>query len=113
MFDESLIIKAPTKLEGRTTITRSFSYKLNTELIGGPRFESRDFFCCQSSECAIEDAAEVSSALHAFCKSQVLQAVREYRNELQQGNRLMPPAGTQAAADYVAEQKLATMRRGR
>ncbi len=59
-----------------TEIARSFSYKLN---VGN--YESRDFFCSQKSECTFEDAEAVSKALHAFCKKQVMEAVREYMDE--------------------------------
>lgn len=61
-----------------TEVTRSFSYKLQCERYGGPRYEGRDFFAAQKSECTFEDAATVSKALHDFCKRQVLEAVREY-----------------------------------
>ena len=60
----------------RVEITRSFSYKLNTG-----NYESRDFFCSQKSECSAADALDVSASLYAFCKAQVLAAVREYRAE--------------------------------
>ena len=62
----------------KVEVCRSFSYKLNAG-----NYESRDFFASQKSECAIEDAAEVSVALYQFCKSQVLQAVREYRADIE------------------------------
>jgi hypothetical protein len=59
-----------------TEVARSFSYKLN---VGN--YESRDFFCSQKSECTFEDADTVAKALHAFCKKQVMDAVREYQSE--------------------------------
>jgi hypothetical protein len=58
-------------------ITRSFSYKLN---VGN--YESRDFFCSQSGECAAADAEAVSADLQQFCIDQVLGAVKEYRAAL-------------------------------
>jgi len=58
-----------------TEITRSFSFKLN---IGN--YQSVDFFCCQKSECAFEDAEAVSKTLHDFCRRQVMEAVRHYQN---------------------------------
>lgn len=63
-------------MEGTQTveIARSFSYKLN---VGN--YESRDFFCSQKAECPIDDAERVSDALHAFCKTQVLKALADYR----------------------------------
>lgn len=60
----------------RVEITRSFSYKLN---VGN--YESRDFFACQKAECALDEAEEISERLHAFCKAQVMRAVREYQQE--------------------------------
>ncbi len=61
----------------RVEIARSFSYKLNAG-----NYESRDFFCSQKAECAEEDAAEVSAALFAFCKAQVLLAVKQYMADM-------------------------------
>lgn len=55
-------------------IARSFGYKLNTG-----NYESRDFFCSQKAECEAENAETVSEQLHAFCKSQVIKAVNEYK----------------------------------
>lgn len=78
MTDESLILRpAPAKPITRVEIARSFSYKLNAG-----NYESRDFFCSEKAECSIEDAAEVSAALFAFCRSQVLLAVKEYLAEM-------------------------------
>ena len=57
-------------------IARSFSFKLN---VGN--FESRDFFCSQKAECEPENAEATSESLHAFCKSQVLKAVNDFRKE--------------------------------
>lgn len=65
-----------TRPRQRTEICRSFAYKLNTG-----NFESRDFFMSQKSECDASDAEAVSAALYAFCKSQVLLAVKQYRDE--------------------------------
>ena len=72
------IIGRPAQSGRRVEVTRSFAYKLNAG-----NYESRDFFCAEKSECAIEDAAEVSAALYQFCKSQVLQSVREYRADIE------------------------------
>lgn len=71
-----LLLKLPAKITGRVEIARSFSFKLNCG-----NYESRDFFASQKAECAIEDAEEVSAALHGFCKRQVLQAVQEYQHQ--------------------------------
>lgn len=59
--------------ESRVEIARSFSYKLNAG-----NYESRDFFCSSKAECAIEDAPDISDRLYSFCKSQVMEAVRDY-----------------------------------
>ena len=64
-------------------IARSFSYKLNMDLIGGAKFESRDFFASAKAECYEHDMAETSAKLYTFCKSQVLKAVNEYRESNQ------------------------------
>ena len=56
-MSEGLLI-GTAKSGRRVEIARSFSYKLN---VGN--YESRDFFCSQKSECAIEESEEVSSAL--------------------------------------------------
>lgn len=75
MNGEIPILGAVRKLSGvRVEIARSFSLKVN---LGN--YESSDFFASQKSECAIEDAEEVSMALYAFCKAQVLQAAREFK----------------------------------
>jgi hypothetical protein len=77
-------------------VARSFSYKLNMDF-AGVRFESRDFFCSQKSECRATEAESVSDRLYAFCKLQVLKAVAEYRAELE--------AQAKAGRDYVNERK--------
>jgi hypothetical protein len=59
-----------------TEIVRSFSYKLNAG-----NYESRDFFCSQKAECKLEDAERISEVLHEFCKRQVMNAVKAYRQE--------------------------------
>jgi hypothetical protein len=75
-------IEVEQKIVQRVEITRSFSYKLNCEMYSGNRFESRDFFCSQKAECAVEDAPDVAAALYHFCKSQVLESVRDYIAEM-------------------------------
>lgn len=58
----------------RVEIARSFSFKLN---VGN--YESRDFFCSQKAECYERDAEETSERLYAFVKSQVIKAVKEWK----------------------------------
>ena len=78
LAEVSLLIPRIAQLEAReeTTveIARSFSYKLN---VGN--YESRDFFCSQKAECKWKDAEEISAALYAFCKNEVLKSVNEFR----------------------------------
>jgi len=71
------LIRSSAPPLSRVEVVRSFAYKLN---VGN--YESRDFFCSEKSECAAEDAPEVSAALYQFCKTQVLEAVKEYRRDL-------------------------------
>lgn len=67
-----------------TEITRSFSYKMNAELHGGAKFESRDFFASQKVHCKLSEVEDASAAAYSFCKTQVLNSVREYISEMQQ-----------------------------
>lgn len=88
-MDEGLLIKARGKsslvrrvevdqpIVERVEIARSFSFKMSMQHYGGNQYESQDFFCSQKSECAVEDAADVSEALYQFCKGEVRRAVRE------------------------------------
>ncbi len=100
MNNEYIILPSKPDTGPRTTITRSWGFKLNCENYGGPRFESRDFFCCQSAECNIEDSERVSQMLYDFCKSQVMRAVREYREEAQQALNPTHPAAKSNAAEF-------------
>lgn len=72
-----LLPKPPAKI--MTEVVRSFSFKLN---VGN--YESRDFFCSQKAQCPIEEAEDYSEAVHQFCKSEVLKAVRSYHRERQE-----------------------------
>jgi hypothetical protein len=67
------LLKRPTRIQGTVEVARSFSYKLNCG-----NYESRDFFCSQKAECPADEAEAVSQRLHEFCKSQVMQALRDY-----------------------------------
>jgi hypothetical protein len=75
MSDIPIIGGVPRSV-ARVEITRSFGYKLN---VGN--YESRDFFCAQKAECSLDEAEEVSERVHAFCKAQVMRAVRDYQQE--------------------------------
>ncbi len=77
MSDAYLLIQPPKPSPiARVEVCRSFAYKHNAG-----NYESRDFFCSEKAECSIEDAAEVSAALYAFCRNQVFLAVKEYLSE--------------------------------
>jgi len=65
-------------------VVRSFSYKLN---VGN--YESRDFFCSEKAQCKAEDAEHVSDLLYQFCKSQVLESVRDYLADKKQRDAIM------------------------
>lgn len=67
-------MSASDQPSGLVEIARSFNYTLN---VGN--YESRQFFCSQKAECRAEDAEAVSERLYAFCKSQVIKAVSEYK----------------------------------
>lgn len=83
MSDRPLLISGPKPNPiVRVEIVRSFSYKLNCANHGGAQYESRDFFASQKAECAIEDSADVSAALFAFCRSEVIHSVKEYLREM-------------------------------
>lgn len=110
-IDEELVVRIPVKkpraprpprppshLLGRTEITRSWSYKLNMG-----NYESRDFFCSQKAECERKDAEAIAQSLHAFCKSQVMKAVREYQEELKEAMR-MPLVDSHPAAQANARE---------
>lgn len=58
----------------RVEVARSFSFKLNAG-----NYESRDFFCSQKAECYERAAEETSERLYQFCKTQVLKAVKEWK----------------------------------
>jgi hypothetical protein len=64
----------PVPGTGIVSITRSFSMKLN---LGN--YESCDFFASQRAECSPDMADEVSRDLDEFCKDQVLEAIRDFK----------------------------------
>lgn len=80
--EEAMVIRIPLDrpaqrhISSRVEIARSFSFKMN---VGN--YESRDFFCSQKAECDAVDAETTSESVYQFCKSQVLKAVREYKEE--------------------------------
>ncbi len=82
MNDGAILLKVEHKPIIRVEVCRSFAYKLNVANYGGAPYESRDFFASEKAECAFEDANQVSAALFAFCRTQVLNSVREYISEM-------------------------------
>ena len=72
-FGRPLEFSAPEP-KGTVSITRSFSMKLN---LGN--YESADFFCSERAECAPEDVEEISRGLDEFCKDQVSEAIRDFK----------------------------------
>lgn len=73
-----LIGAEPNKPPVMVEIVRSFSFKLN---VGN--YESRDFFCSQKAQCAMEESERVSEELHQFCQRQVQKAVAKYQAALE------------------------------
>src|SRR3990167_2975064 len=70
----------------KVEIARSFAFKYNAG-----NYQSADFFCSQKSECSPKDADKISEALYQFCKQQVLNAVNEYKKELNPATSAKPP----------------------
>ncbi len=86
-------------------IARSFSFKLNMG-----NYESRDFFCSQKAECRMDEADRVADQLHAFCKTQVLKSVNEYKAECEALLRLERHEINERKAQ-LQNQKLDSVRR--
>lgn len=99
MSGDDLIIRP--KPVTRVEVCRSFSYKHNAG-----NYESRDFFCSQKAECSIEDAAEVSAALYAFCRNQVFLAVKEYLADTKrQRSRTSRAHAEQLGSDLMVQRR--------
>lgn len=81
-------------------IARSFSFKLNMG-----NYESRDFFCSQKAECRMDEADRVADQIHAFCKTQVLKSVNEYKAECE----ALARAERQAVNDRKAQMQTAKL----
>lgn len=93
-------------------IARSFSFKLNCGTHGGAQYESADFFASQKATCTLADGDKTSAALYAFCKKEVMQAVRDHVEALRTGTweRQVDPhpaAKTNAAAFEKAQARTA------
>ncbi len=79
----------PMPVNFTVEVTRSFSYKMNMELLDSRRkYESRDFFCSQKVTCAEVDAEKVGEQVYQYCKREVLRSVNEYRLEIAEALRL-------------------------
>lgn len=81
---DSILIPRSLPADLTVEVVRSFSYKLN---VGN--YESRDFFASEKAQCRAEDAAHISDLLYQFCKSQVLESVREYLADKAQRDAIM------------------------
>jgi hypothetical protein len=75
---EELSVMPKQEPSGLVEIARSYSFKLNMERVGGPRYETRDFYCSCKEECLKADATATSARLHVFCQAEVARAVNEY-----------------------------------
>lgn len=70
------------KIIGLVTTTRGFTFKLVSDLYGGPRFENQDVFSSKKADCRPEDEEAVSATLYAMAKRDVIRdvntAIQEY-----------------------------------
>ena len=58
-------------------VCRSFSYKLNHELYGGPRYENSDYFASRKSTVPLGDDAAESERIYQECRAEVMLAVAQ------------------------------------
>ena len=83
MNDKPLLIGTPSVKREREEVCRSFAFHLNCEGHGGPRFESRDFFCSRKVECFSEDFEMVAEGLFESCEREVMNDVNKYLRKMQ------------------------------
>lgn len=78
------IIGRPVTQQQTITIEvcRSFAYKLNLANVGGPQYESVDFFASRKMACAAEGAAWVSQQIYEECVAEVREATRLFIEDL-------------------------------
>jgi hypothetical protein len=88
---------ARTKARRLVEVCRSFSYKLNLENHGGPRYENADFFASRKEECPADKAAEVSQRLFEECMAEVRASVARFIGTMQQRKR---PTGHGNAREF-------------
>lgn len=67
----------------RIEIARSFSYKQMLENIGGPRYESVDFFMSAKTTCNSELAEQTAGQLYAFCKKIIIRDRQAFAENFQ------------------------------
>lgn len=99
-------------IDGLTEITRSFSYKLNCEIYGGAKYESREFFVSRKATCLCSQAVEASAEIYNFCESEVMKAVAKHISKLRESSGRNKPSDIEidVRAD-VREEKLAAVPR--
>lgn len=66
-------------------VTRSFSYKLNSELHGGARYESADFFMSAKTTTTESQLEKASESVYQHCRKTVIKAVQEHIEEIRSG----------------------------
>lgn len=80
--DIPIIGAKPAGDEPMVEVCRSFSYKLNLENHGGPRFENADFFASRKIQCAQSAVKWVSQEIFEECVLEVRQAVAAFKAEM-------------------------------
>ncbi len=78
-----LLIHREPAPDDRMEICRSFSYRLNLENAGGPRYEHLDFFASRKMEVAFRDRHWLSEMLYQECAAEVTQAVAKAKAKIQ------------------------------
>jgi hypothetical protein len=91
MSDDLLIQVAPRiSPDAQIEVCRSFSYKLNLANVGGPQYESTDFFASRKMMVPYQHAAVISEMLYQECVQEVTEAVKATKARIQA--RAMRPA---------------------
>lgn len=81
----------------KTSVTRSYSFKLSDQLYGGHQYESTDFFCSQTVTCFEHEVEDASLAVFTFARREVLKAVNERITELGGSHAQSRPASRRTA----------------
>ncbi len=80
---EDLIIHGQPNPDSRVELCRSFSYRLNLDNCGGPKYEHLDFFASRKMECAYRDRLWLSEMLYQECAAEVAEAVARAKAKIQ------------------------------